>query len=897
MVCASKLSLNQHTQKVHDVQKRRLIAAQAAPPSIEKSSPLETANPIESRSNGIIPLEDILNYYNYGHKTEAIEKSIFSRKKKKRKIKPTKNAILDKYYLNHVPTFSHTNSSKKSAKESISVSSKCDSLQDNDYFTTYKDISSSAKNKNITVRHNSEDTNMPTRCFTIKNSFDFLQHHNEKRKQMKDLPDASHERPTSNHTEEKSWMKADPKGAEDSMVPEYSYVSNSSKNEKFMAVHLDDDQESSRYYSVKSRRSSAVRKFSSNLVKVRTVLKRRKSTKQPLNLCDIKRSLMISRLAEDPSKLAKLRAMALWRLENQQLIFLHNLMNKLPLSEPEEVPDLFDDIDRLMKQLEEEEERALKSETRQVSGLDEDVIDITSPKRLAPSEFFDNVSNNLSKVQGEGNFNYAKQGSVELKLGMDESVHDICDNDGNASAFLVTKASVGGQENILPEVHDLNQEFFIIEEEETSTTSFKSSTEDDKVTCDITIKDSSKQVLDPTKNRDKTRIQENDQGQNLSNSTSIRTDLVLKEAGDEYIIEINNDLHDTYEELKNDVLPEQEELLPEKAPAVKLKGIKRKVEEGPKKKKNKKHDVNLSKSEVITDDQPSKADKETNAIPKRRKKNVYVDMKLARVPDLNPYAKKAQSFRKNRRSEVEEAAEENLEEEIQVNVRRSVHEPYCNICEILLERTPSQNLAMGHEAKINESTVPIPQQSMVWIPRPESTLEGTTDKPFPVSRLLVCSRCKVCVHEVCYGAVESENWMCDKCALPEKKTATCYICKRTGGALKKTSGGEFFHFRCAVLIPELSRLSDIDLNLIPAKRWNLRCLICDRSGTEPAVHCMASRECQLSFHISCAETHAMDCVLGPENAVILRCAFCVEKFKLKEEEEITENKFPPQVPT
>lgn len=368
---------------------------------------------------------------------------------------------------------------------------------------------------------------------------------------------------------------------------------------------------------------------------------------------------------------------------------------------------------------------------------------------------------------------------------------------------------------------------------------------------------------------------------------------MLKEVGDEYIIEINNDEHDTYEELKDEAPKEQEKLLPEKAPAVKLKGIKRKVEEGPKK-KSKAHDVNISKSEVITDDQPSNADKETNALPKRRKKNVYVDMKLARVPDLNPYAKKAQSFRKNRRGEVEEAAEENLAEEIQVNLLRSLHEPYCNICEILLERKPDQNLMRSHEAKVSESSVPIPQQSMVWIPRPESTLEGTANQAFPVSRLLVCSRCKVCVHEVCYGSDGSENWMCDKCAAPEKITVTCYICKRTGGALKKTSGGEFFHFRCAVLIPELSRLSDVDLNLIPSKRWNLQCLICDRSGTEPAVHCMASRECRLSFHISCAETHAMDCVLGPENAVILRCSFCVEKFKLKEEEEIAENKFPPQ---
>ena len=304
-------------------------------------------------------------------------------------------------------------------------------------------------------------------------------------------------------------------------------------------------------------------------------------------------------------------------------------------------------------------------------------------------------------------------------------------------------------------------------------------------------------------------------------------------------------------------------------------------------------------------DETIDTEKESKEKVKRNKKNLFKDVKLSRVPESNPYAKKVQSFRKNRksdRSEEQQTVEENLEDEIKTNLLKSMQEPYCSICEILLERKPNSTDASGTDktadevdrAAIDESLIQIPKKSVVWVPQAAVSSDDSAEKTFPKSRLLVCGRCKVCVHEACYGADQSNNWLCDRCTVPEKKTVLCYICNRSGGALKRTDSDQFYHVRCSVLIPELSRLQEVDLSLIPSKRWNMNCLICDRTGAAPAVHCMASRECMLSFHIHCADTHAVDCVLGPENSVILRCAFCIEKYKLKEEED-PENKFPPQV--
>ena len=278
--------------------------------------------------------------------------------------------------------------------------------------------------------------------------------------------------------------------------------------------------------------------------------------------------------------------------------------------------------------------------------------------------------------------------------------------------------------------------------------------------------------------------------------------------------------------------------------------------------------------------------------PRVEKRKTFVDVKLARIPDQNPYAKKAQSFRRKREN-VEEVTID-LNEEIEENMRKSLQEPYCNVCEVLLERSnPVGKVPV-------DSLRRIPEQSVVWVPqriKPTVNVSENICQTFLVSRLLVCSSCKVCVHEACYQTHCDDLWLCDRCihiANPDVKTVSCYLCSGTKGALKKAPNDQFYHIRCAILIPELSREPEVDLSLVSTRRWNVSCLICDQVGKAPAVHCMASKECMLSFHLSCAYSNGVDCVLGPENNVILRCAFCVEQFQLKKEEQ-SETKFPPQV--
>ena len=96
------------------------------------------------------------------------------------------------------------------------------------------------------------------------------------------------------------------------------------------------------------------------------------------------------------------------------------------------------------------------------------------------------------------------------------------------------------------------------------------------------------------------------------------------------------------------------------------------------------------------------------------------------------------------------------------------------------------------------------------------------------------------------------------------------------------------HSRCAILIPEINyergSKEALDLSQVPAKRWNMTCLICDTRGQQPAVHCNASAACMLSFHPRCGFAAGVDCAIGPDNRIILRCGFCMEKYNLRAEE-------------
>ena len=111
---------------------------------------------------------------------------------------------------------------------------------------------------------------------------------------------------------------------------------------------------------------------------------------------------------------------------------------------------------------------------------------------------------------------------------------------------------------------------------------------------------------------------------------------------------------------------------------------------------------------------------------------------------------------------------------------------------------------------------------------------------------------------------------------------------------------QFVHSRCAILVPEMNYEEGdsqdmLDLRQVPSKRWNMTCLLCDNRGQEPAVHCMASSACMLSFHPACGLAGGVDCAIGPDNRLILRCGFCMEKFNLRAAERRVTRFDPPDI--
>ncbi|KAM2067504.1 hypothetical protein ACFX1T_043836 [Malus domestica] len=134
--------------------------------------------------------------------------------------------------------------------------------------------------------------------------------------------------------------------------------------------------------------------------------------------------------------------------------------------------------------------------------------------------------------------------------------------------------------------------------------------------------------------------------------------------------------------------------------------------------------------------------------------------------------------------------------------------------------------------------------------------------------LIVCSSCKVGVHQKCYGVLENvdASWLCSWC---KKKTDTsdsvkpCVLCSKQGGALKPIiksveNGGsmDFVHLFCCQWMPEvyiedLAKMEPIiNVGGIIETRRKLICNIC-KVKWGACVRC-SHGTCRTSFHPLCA---------------------------------------------
>ena len=131
-------------------------------------------------------------------------------------------------------------------------------------------------------------------------------------------------------------------------------------------------------------------------------------------------------------------------------------------------------------------------------------------------------------------------------------------------------------------------------------------------------------------------------------------------------------------------------------------------------------------------------------------------------------------------------------------------EPYCHVCQILSDQTgDSGDSALTPVTGPGGTPRRLPAQSVVWVPQMAGTVlcpgveEGGASETFPVSRLLVCSGCSLCVHAACYQADLSRReqrsesgWRCDRCVHignPDHGFVTCCYCRKSGGALMLTT--------------------------------------------------------------------------------------------------------------
>ena len=87
-----------------------------------------------------------------------------------------------------------------------------------------------------------------------------------------------------------------------------------------------------------------------------------------------------------------------------------------------------------------------------------------------------------------------------------------------------------------------------------------------------------------------------------------------------------------------------------------------------------------------------------------------------------------------------------------------------------------------------------------------------------------CEKCKISVHQNCYGILtnENENWLCDACSIMSKEESQnleCILCPVKGGAMKRVNLPESCQF-----LKNLKKLRKNELNL-EKNKYNSICII------------------------------------------------------------------------
>ncbi|TKW13850.1 hypothetical protein SEVIR_5G128400v4 [Setaria viridis] len=173
---------------------------------------------------------------------------------------------------------------------------------------------------------------------------------------------------------------------------------------------------------------------------------------------------------------------------------------------------------------------------------------------------------------------------------------------------------------------------------------------------------------------------------------------------------------------------------------------------------------------------------------------------------------------------------------------------------------------------------------------------GSTDGD-PSDPIVFCDGCDLMVHASCYGnplaqAIPDGDWFCSLCSAKSKPAArpSCCLCPARGGAMKRTTEGQWAHISCALLVPEVFFLDPdgrdgVDCSRVPAHRFAKDCYICE-SNNGCALEC-SQPKCSLGFHVSCGLDAGL-CIEyreGKGGAIV--AGFCREHTELWEKQQLT----------
>ncbi|RLM94220.1 lysine-specific demethylase 4B [Panicum miliaceum] len=164
--------------------------------------------------------------------------------------------------------------------------------------------------------------------------------------------------------------------------------------------------------------------------------------------------------------------------------------------------------------------------------------------------------------------------------------------------------------------------------------------------------------------------------------------------------------------------------------------------------------------------------------------------------------------------------------------------------------------------------------------------------------IVFCDGCDLMVHASCYGnplaqAIPDGDWFCSLCTVKKSMPAarpSCCLCPARGGAMKRTTEGQWAHISCALLVPEVffrdpDGRDGVDCSLVPAHRFAKDCYICE-SNNGCALEC-SQPKCALGFHVSCGLDASL-CIEyreGKGGAIV--AGFCREHTELWEKQQLT----------